>query len=817
MLDRELSNCTNVLGDHPPIVQMESSKDVNSILYRNSSLTQSRLDNLYRKPNAKKPSLSQRVRSQCYCSKRRLWKVLSTYLPVIRVIRYYKLKSYLLIDFLAGLTVGVMHIPQALGFGKLTSVKIVNGLYTSFWPVALYTIFGTSPHVSIGTSAVICILTAGIVDEQALIFAKDHFNSSFFHNSSAADWESIPEYMDFKEGVAMTTSLLAGLILLLMGVCRLGFITAYLSESFFSAFTSAAAVHIATSQISSMLGLSIKKYSGLFKIIYTYRDIFLNITKTNIAELIMSIICIIILLLVKSCINDRFKHKLKSPIPIELIVVILGTLVAYLANLAEIYDVKIVGLISTEIPVPKVPPLSNATDILLDSFIIAILIFANTIAMAKICAKKHNYEINDSQELIAYGLCNFVSAFFLCFPSSVAPPRSMIASTMGAKTTLHAVVTAILMFLLLSVISSLFKTLPVSILAAVIVIALKGLFLQIADLKKFWHINIFDFTIWLITFLSVVFLDIDYGLGIGIVISLLTVVLQSQLGPSYRIARLPKEHLLVEHKLYHSEEIRGVKIFRFEANIYFATAEIFRNSLYRKTLNPRKLLKQLQKLEKRLQEQNKKSSSTMDILKRSTSVDSESADTTIIGDQTFPFSVDKTIALDGSCKTQYSSVSHVTMNPSSTNVSNGEVPNGRKHSITQSSDSGIIWQEEETDPEDGGCYIPEGNLNIMKSVRFIILDLSSVNYIDATGANILSYIYKEYEHVNVEVFLAACHPRVCKSLQQAGVFDVFPPDNVFVTVNCAIAQTYNNYKIKSYDLKNFTDEEAAEDSYVTKL
>ncbi|CAI9725281.1 solute carrier family 26, member 5 [Octopus vulgaris] len=190
--------------------------------------------------------------------------------------------------------------------------------------------------------------------------------------------------------------------------------------------------------------------------------------------------------------------------------------------------------------------------------------------------------------------------------ASVAPPRSMIASTMGVKTTLSAVVTAILMFLLLSVISSLFKTLPVSILAAVIVIALKGLFLQIADLKKFWHINIFDFIIWLITFLSVVFLDIDYGLGIGVVVSLITVVLQSQFAQSYRIAQLSKEDLLVEHKLYHSEEIRGVRIFRFEANVYFATAEIFRNSLYRKTLNPRKLLKQLQKLEKRLQEQNKR-------------------------------------------------------------------------------------------------------------------------------------------------------------------------------------------------------------------
>ncbi|GAB1598408.1 prestin-like [Argonauta hians] len=785
---------------------MDQSKDVDYYLKKNLSFTQNRFDDFHKKPKCEKPSLSQRINSRCYCSKRKIWKALSTYFPIIKTVRYYKIKSYLPLDALAGLTIGIMHIPQAFGFGKLTSVKTVNGLYTSFWPIVIYMIFGTSPHVSIGTSAIICIMTAGVVDKQAEIYAKSFLNNSLLQSDT--NWDLIPEYMDYKEGVAMSTSLLAGSILLFMGIFRLGFITAYLSESFFSAFTSAAAVHIVTSQITPMLGLSSKKHSGIFKIFFIYRDIFLDIAQTNFAEVIISIVAILILSLVKTCINDRFKHKLKIPIPIELFVVIGGTVVTYAAKLSENYNVKIVGFISTEIPTPKVPPVEFLQNILLESFVIAILIFANTIAMAKICAKKHNYEIDDSQELIAYGLCNFVGAFFFCFPSSIAPPRSMIASSMGVRTTLNAVFTSVLMFLVLSVISSLFECLPLSVLAAVIVVALKGLFIQISDLKKFWNINIFDFIIWLITFLSVVCLDIDYGLVIGVFTSLITVVLQSQFAPSHRIARLTKGDLLVEHEFYNSEEFKGVKIFRFESNIYFATAEIFRSSLYRKTINPRKVFKLLQKLEKQQRKQYAKSLSTTDIIGQSENMASESSR------QIFPYSVNKEIALNISCILPQSSVSFSTVDVNT----NGNPQNESNTSITFSS-SPVTSADEETDQEDHDNHTSKENLNIIESIRFIIIDLSSVNYIDASGANVLIHIYKEYEHVHIRVILASCHPNVRRSLEQAGVLDVYPRNNIFVTVSNAITHTriINRESMSHLDLKNFTDEDAAEYSYITKL
>ena len=795
---------------------------------RRVPITQAAFDDIHLKKDRKRTSLSQQIRGNCYCSKKRVWKIVSSYIPLVKVIRYYKVKENLLVDFLAGITIGIMHIPQALGFGMLASVKIVNGLYTSFWPVVLYLIFGTSPHVSIGTSAVICILTAGIVDREALNFKKSWMNGTIFRNDSDFHWESLPQFMDYKEETAMATSLVAGLVLLTMGFLKLGFITAYLSESFFSAFTSGAAVHIATSQVSIMFGLNLPKYSGVFKIIYTYRDLISNITSTNIAELIIALCSIVTLLLVKDCINDRFKHKLKVPIPIELIVVVVGTLLCYLFKFDTRYDVKVIGQIKTEIPVPKVPSMVLAQKIFVDSFIIAILIFANTIAMAKICAKKHNYEVDDSQELIAYGMCNFVSAFMFCFPSSIAPPRSLVASSMGVKTNINAVFTSVLMFLVLTVISSLFKSLPKTVLGAVITVALKGLFMQIGDIKKFFRINVFDFIIWLSTFLSVVFLDIDYGLCVGVCVSLVTVVFQTQFASGYRLGRVPNEGLLVEHKLYYSsQEIKGIKVFRFESNLYFANAEIFRGLLYKKTVNPRKYLKQLQKREKRQQKLKKYIKplfNSADLLNRAGNLKAE--------EKKPDFRLDNPVfslsAEDSPSTTAKTSLPKPATNSPVSFVSSGRTSNGpgsgtkqqegRRNSCTPSMDSSTVYVEEEEDPEDGGILISEEKFNLMKSVHHVILDFSRVNYMDASGANVLSHICTEYEHVNIRVFLASCNHNIRQTMLHAGVIEHYTNSNIFVTVGDAITQArIENVQKKNVDLSDFSDEEAAEDSYVTKL
>lgn len=787
-----------------------------------------------------------------YCNSRRTWKLLTTYLPFIKFIRYYKLKEFAITDLMAGLTVGVLHIPQALAFGQLTSVKVENGLFTSLWPVILYVFFGTSAHVSMGTSAVICILTAATVDREGLAWASQRpWIMNQTNNMTALD--DVPDYLDFKEELAMGIALVSGAIMIVMGFLKLGFITAYLSESFFTAFTSAAAIHIGTSQVPAMLGIKVPRFGGIFKIIYGYEAIIDALDGVNVAAILCAVVTCIVILFVKDCINERFKHKLYAPIPIELFVVIIGTLVSHYGNFKEDYDLTVVGTIPTEIQPPVLPTrgFKYITNYFVDAFILAILIFANTIAMAKICAKKHNYEVDDSQELIAYGMCNAVSSFFKCFPSSVAPPRSMVASSMNAKTTLNGIFTSALMVMLILVISPLFENLPKSILGAIIFIALKGLFIQIGDGRKFWRMNKFDFVVWFFTFFSTVFLDIDLGLGIGVCVSLITVVFQTQFARGYKVGYTLKEPVLVEHKKYSdSSEVPGVKIFRFHSSLYFANAEIFRNTLYKTTVNPRKLLKGLKKREKRIVDSNKeRMAQGMPPENRRNSImtgeigmvhrDSSSS----LGKFNLNSSDNALNKLSDASKpdkirrVSLASVDNVAFTideekelGSGLNENNGL--KAKSFSLTQKKDDlnsdayrrrestiSINFDDYEEDPEDGEEWLSDEKLRQMRKIHHIVIDCVTINYLDASGANVLSHIYSEYAHVNIKLFLAACSADMRRAMEHAGVFDKIPRQNVFIDVHdaVAVAKPQRILPLTLEALEDFTEEEAIEDSYVTKM
>lgn len=817
----------------------------NAVMVKRAPFTQVAFDELHIKSddhNTK--SFGEKLLSKCSCSRQKVFKFLSGYLPIIKVIRYYNLKDYFVTDLLAGITIGILHIPQALAFGLLTSVKVENGLYTSVWPVILYVLFGTSAHVSMGTSAVICIVTAAVVDRQADAFKAAHpelmagfQNITGGNNTAAISWEDIPEFMDFKEATAMGIAFFTGLILLVMGVLKLGFITAYLSDSFFSAFTSGAGVHIATSQIPAILGLKVQRFGGVFKIVKTYGAIFDAISGVNVASLITALLSAIAILFVKDYLNEKLKGKIPIPIPIELFVVIVATLISYFVGLSEKFGVDIVSSVPNTIPPPVVPVFDGVETYIVDCFVLAILIFANTIAMAKICAKRHNYEVDDSQELIAYGMCNFASSFLRCFPSAVAPPRSMVASTMNTKTTVCGVFSTALLILLILVMSALFEPLPKSALAAIIVVSLKGLFIQLKDCLKFWRVNKIDFVIWFFTLISVVFLDIDFGLGIGVIVSLITVVFQAQFARGYRIGRTMKDVTLVEHKRYtDSTEVSGLKIYRFHSNLFFANAEIFRTALYRATVNPRKILKFIKKQERK----NAKSKKAANISSDEhhieipgitvngkeqcdlTKISSNINNTSTVNTNGKDFMRLESTSSNGSNRNSIVGVDNPTFNSKDDGLSTLDIPqdyNLYRRNMSVATITTIGSLDESIDPEDGQEVVTDEKIRRMRRVHHVILDFSTVNYMDISGANVISHIYKEYGHVNIKVFLTNISYDVRQTMKFAGVFDTIPQDNIFVDVldAIAVAKLEMVVPIPEEGLEDFTYEEAAEDKYVTNI
>ncbi|XP_060086362.1 sulfate transporter-like [Ylistrum balloti] len=568
------------------LVNCEKKLDVTRFLH-----TQKQIKDTYGKEEAVVP-LKERLRGKFKCSGSSCLRKCLAYIPFINVIRTYKLREYILGDVLSGITAACLHFPQGLAFGILASLAPAFGLYTSFFPIIFYMLFGTSHHISFGTNAVIALFTAEMAQNQVSGLVQQTVTIGNGTENDTVTTVGLDDdaIMDIKVMTASGASLIVGIVLLAMGILRLGFLTSYMSSSFIHAFVCASAFHIASSQVPKALGISIPLFTGPGKLVLSYIEIFKAIPDINVASLIITIISVTILLLVKECINKRFKDKMLMPVPIDLILIVVATVISHFAKFKENFQVPVAGSIPSGIPAPRVPVLTS--DYIGTAIIVAILVFVLSIAMARTCELKHDYQIDDNQELVAYGVSNLGSAFFHCFPSCTAPPRTMLLSLMGAKTTLNGLFSAIVMLLVLMVVGQLFESLPLPVLSSMVIIAVKDLLMQVTELPNFWRMNRYDFLIWMGTGLCGVFIDIPYALYAGVGLGLVTVIVQSQRSAAYTLSTPEDEDIYLDSsKHHHLYQLPNIRIFRMEASIYFATATIFKQRLYREVCDPRELIK----------------------------------------------------------------------------------------------------------------------------------------------------------------------------------------------------------------------------------
>lgn len=447
-----------------------SSSFSDMIVIMRGVYTQSELDEKYRK-QSKPRTLRDVIKDNCHWSWHRLSRHVLAVLPIINVIRHYQFRKWILLDMLAGLSGSFIHMLMGIAFGTLAALRPVNGLYTSFFPVTVYIIFGTSPHVSLGTNAAIALLTANVVLRETEIKL-----AALAPNTTMTE----EEIYVFKVGVSNSVCLTGGLIILGMGIFKLGFVTDYFSKPFIGGFNFSGAMHIAISQVVRILNLKVRARSSMGYIVRTFIEIFKNITQSNPADVIIGLTSVAILLAVKIGINERYRHKLKLPIPTEMLLVIVSTLISYYTDLQGHFHIAVIGAVPQGIPAPTLPPVEMYSRVALDGFVITILCFSLTISLGKHCAKINSYEIDDDQELVSYGLGHIVGSFFGTFPACIIPPRTMLVNSMGAMTILCNLPSSILVFLVLMVIGPLFETLPISMLAAMIIVNLKDVLLQVS-------------------------------------------------------------------------------------------------------------------------------------------------------------------------------------------------------------------------------------------------------------------------------------------------------------------------------------------------
>lgn len=700
---------------------------------------------------------SQTVSSQFW------WDFAKRRLPVLDWVQYYSIRQNLLCDIIAGITVGVMHIPQGMAYAMLANVPPVIGLYVSLFPVIIYVFMGTSKHVSIGTFAVLCLMLSKSVDRFATEPDSPPSTSSLtltltsnqtltLSNNTSEVIPNVAIYSSVE--VAVVVCFVVGFLQIGMGIFQLGSLSVFLSDTLISGFTTGAAVHVFTSQVKNLFGVATPVRNGICKIAYTYYDLFSNIHTANYVSMIVSVITIIILIFVNEYLNPLLKSKLKIPLPIELLMIICGTLASHYIEFNSKYVVKVVGYIPTGLPYPEVPKFELIPGVLADSAAIAVVGFTIAMSMARLFAKKHKYDINANQELLAMGTGNIISSFFSCFPCCASLSRSLIQEGTGGKTQVAGLVSCIFLLVIILVVGPLFESLPNCILSSIIVVALKGMFKQFNDLREIWKVSKLDSLIWINTFLGVVITDVDIGLAIGIGTSMLIVVIRAQRPYTCLLGQVPETDIYLDVSKYKkAKEEMGVKYFRFSSSLYCANREYFLHELYRSVgHNPHSLLSRRAKLKAmkeyehdwQRQREMKWASSTEG--RRMTDLDNKS------GSQIVPVSA------------------HILI------TSENGIPDQQRLSVDN--ESPTITQPL---PMKANNNMEDDSYNMME-IQHIVIDCSLWGYIDNAGINTLIQVITEYQELGIDVHLASCPDTMVETLEKHPSYKEYFERRLFPTI-----------------------------------
>lgn len=532
---------------------------------------------------------------------------ITTTIPVLRWLPKYEWKSDFLSDLASGYTVAVMHIPQGMAYALLGNVPPVVGIYMAIFPVLVYFFFGTSRHASMGTFSIACLMTGKAVLEYAdpSYFVPTAHSDNNGNNTDSSVTVTRVGYTPIQVATAVT--LISSGVQLIMYCLRLGVVTALMSDVLVKAFTCGAAFQIVITQIKDLIGVDMPSHKGNFITYKTLKVIFEELNEVNWAAIIISTIAIIILVINNELFKPIVSKKSSVPIPIELIVVIIGSLCSQYMNLRKNYGIKIIGNIPTGFPQPEFPPLPLLSKVITDGISTSIVSYAITISLVMILAQKGNYEVDSNQELLAMGLGNAVGSCFSCMPFCASLSRSMIQAVVGGKTQLVSVISSMLLIVTLLWIAPFFEPLPKCVLASVIVVSLKSMLIQITEIVNVWKLSKVDAVVWLATFLAVFFVSMEIALLVGIGLSLASIVITSFKPYTCLLGSVPNTDLYLDMNKYkRTVQVVGIKIFHYCGSLNFVTRTTFRNELYKLTeLNPQKeiiLRAKLDKLEKKMQD-----------------------------------------------------------------------------------------------------------------------------------------------------------------------------------------------------------------------
>ena len=426
------------------------------------------------------------------------WRRLMPSLPVLQWGRTYG-RETLVSDSLAALIVTIMLIPQSLAYAMLAGLSPEVGLYASVAPLLLYAIFGTSRVLAVGPVAVVSLMTAAAIGQHAVA--------------------GTPQYW----ALAITLAFLSGLLLLTMGLLRLGFLANFLSHPVISGFISASGILIAASQLKTLMGV---KAEG-----HNFVDLSFSLLsqagQVHLLTLSIGGLTVAFLFWVRSGLKPLLLRVGMKPRAAEVVAktgpiaaIAVTTLLSWGLGW-QAQGVKIVGTVPQGLPPLTFPlwDLSLWQQLLVPALLISVVGFVESVSVGQTLAAKRRQRIEPDQELVALGSSNLSAAFTGGFPVTGGFARSVVNFDAGAQTPAAGVFTAAGITL-----ASLFLTpalyyLPLAALAATIVVAVLSL-VDFSILRKTWNYAKSDFLAVVATLMITLMVGVETGLVVGVGVSL---------------------------------------------------------------------------------------------------------------------------------------------------------------------------------------------------------------------------------------------------------------------------------------------------------
>ena len=449
-------------------------------------------------------------------------------------------------DIVAGVTVALVLVPQSMAYAQLAGLPPYYGLYASFLPVAIASIFGSSRQLATGPVAVVSLLTAAALEP-----------------ISSSDPSGYVAY-------AIMLAFLVGIFQLCLGLLRLGVLVDFLSHPVVTGFTNAAAIIIATSQLSKLFGVSVVTQEHHYQTIMNV--ISEALVNTHTPTLLMGILAIFIILFVK---------KLSNKYPAVLISVVITTAISWYINFESRFGGKVIGVVPDGLPSMQMPQIDFSQLVNLGTVAIAISLigFMEAISIAKAMATQTKQRLDADLELIGQGLSNLASSFFQGYPVSGSFSRSAVNISAGAVTGFSSVVTGLVVGITLLFLTPLLYHLPQATLAAVIITAVINL-IKFNPIKYAWKVQKHDAIISVITFLVTLLLapELEMGIIVGIILSLGSYCYRS-MRPRVICLSKNKQGVFRNSDANNIPKCCSISVMRFDGPLIFTNAGHFENEV----------------------------------------------------------------------------------------------------------------------------------------------------------------------------------------------------------------------------------------------